>query len=146
MPSFNGHSINTGNVRIPSAKAPSRAVTTEGIKIQDQYLQQGKQTVRVANRHIVITTLKQSLKFDVNVSCFDISLVSKLLMVCAGKIVYVFNSETNILKNQMGKIGGAVHRSDIRNCALDIQGTMGVTCGDDKRIIIWDLEKWKAAK
>jgi hypothetical protein len=69
--------------------------------MQDQYLNQGPHTVRVANRHIVITTLKQSLKFDLNVNCFDISLVAKLLFVCAGKIIYIFNSETNILKNEV---------------------------------------------
>jgi hypothetical protein len=46
----------------------------------------------------------------------------------------------------MGKIGGATHRSEIRDCALDIMGTMGVTCGEDKRIIVWDLQRWKAAK
>jgi hypothetical protein len=146
MPVYNGHSLITQNARIPTAKQPNRPISNEGIKVQDSYLSQGNNTIRIANRHIVITTIKQSLKFDLTVTCFDISLVSKILFVCAGKLVYVFNCETNILKNQMGKVGGAVHKTDIRNCALDITGTLGVTCGDDKRIIIWDLVKYKALK
>lgn len=46
----------------------------------------------------------------------------------------------------MGKIGGSVHRSDIRACCMDIKGEWAATCGEDKRIIIWDLQKWKANK
>ncbi len=137
MPTFNGK-----GTRIQSAKRP---FTQEGIKIKDSYLTQGNTQIRVPNRHIVITTLKQSLKFNLSVTCFDISLVTNILLVCAGKIVYVFNSETLVLKNILGKVG-ATHKSDIRDCSVDVQGILGVTCGEDKRIILWDLEKWKAIK
>jgi hypothetical protein len=103
MPLYNGHSITTADARIPSATREKqyRPITNEGVKIQDSYLSQGKNTIRIANRHVIITTLKQSLKFDLDVTCFDISLASRLLFVCSGKVVYVFNSETNILKNEV---------------------------------------------
>lgn len=46
----------------------------------------------------------------------------------------------------MGKFGGCVHKGDIRNCSIDLNGKYLATAGEDKRIIIWDLKMWKALK
>jgi hypothetical protein len=46
----------------------------------------------------------------------------------------------------MGKTGGSTHKADIKGCSMNIQGSLGATCGEDKRIIVWDLKTWKALK
>ena len=128
MPIFNGK-----GTRIQSAKRP---FSQEGIKIKDSYLSQGNTQIRVPNRHIVITTLKQSLKFNLSVTCFDISLVTNILLVCAGKIVNIFNSDTI----SWGKVG-ATHKSDIRDCSVDVQGVLCVV-----KISVSSFGIWKSGK
>jgi WD40 repeat protein len=149
MPTYNGHKITSTHVNLKSAKLrdpPTEANQTPEIKVPDAY------NVRTANKHIVLTYLTKCLTFSKPISCFDVSIVTNILLVCCARTIFVFNTETNILKeevflfNKMGKTGGAVHRGDIRCCAVDIKGQLAVTGGEDKRIIIWDLQTWKSIK
>ncbi|KAI8894447.1 WD40-repeat-containing domain protein [Globomyces pollinis-pini] len=148
MPTYNGHSITYGTIRINSAKPRETKQVVDdvdlGARVPDAYL--GGKNIKVANRHIVIVTLKRSLRFDTTVTCFDVNLVTGLLMVCSGKMIYVVNIETNVIKAEMGKLGGSIHKGEIKDCAMDISGVLGVTCGDDKRILVWDLRQFRALK
>jgi translation initiation factor 1 (eIF-1/SUI1) len=82
----------------------------------------------------VVTTLKKSLRFDVNVSCFDINVRIGILAICAGTIVNIINLETLVLKNQMGKQGGTLHKGKINGCCITLQGDHVATCAGK-----WDL-------
>ncbi|KAJ3321475.1 hypothetical protein HDV06_004144 [Boothiomyces sp. JEL0866] len=157
MPTYNGYSILTNNGRIPSAKIREQdldlqsknrkmleAEAEPGYRMMDAIL--GGKNIKVGNRHIVVTTLRKSIRFDLNVNCFDLNAKEKLLVICCGKLIFVLNSETSILKAEMGKFGGCVHKGEIRNCSVDISGRYLATAGEDKRIIIWDLKMWKALK
>ena len=99
MPTYNGHTIITPTTRIQSSKPKEPPLEEKGVRIQDAYL--GGSNVKQANKHIVITSLLKSLKFDLPVSCFDVSLEANIICVCSGKIVYAFNLETNVLKNEV---------------------------------------------
>ena len=158
MPFYDGHAVVS---RLTSPKSTesskSRSDNNEGVRVSDAYL---GDNVRVANRHIVITNLLKSLKFESKISCFDINLPMQLILLAVGRMVYVVNLETNILKAEMGisfkikfnaifkkgKSGGSCHKEEIRGCAMDLAGKLGATCGEDKRIIVWDLNHYKASK
>ncbi|KAJ3275010.1 hypothetical protein HDV01_001516 [Terramyces sp. JEL0728] len=157
MPSYNGFSILTNNGRIPSAKVRDTAMDPQtrnrkmleaeaepGYRMMDAIL--GGKNIKVGNRHIVVTTLRKSIRFDLNINCFDINAKENILVICCGKLIFALNSETSILKAEMGKFGGCVHKGEIRNCSIDINGRYLATAGEDKRIIIWDLKLWKALK
>lgn len=60
--------------------------------------------VRVANRHVLITTLMKSLKFETKINCFDVNLASNIILIAGGRVVYVVNLESNVLKADMGTI------------------------------------------
>ncbi|KAJ3257903.1 hypothetical protein HK103_004194 [Boothiomyces macroporosus] len=154
MPQYNGYSILTNNGRIPSAKIRDndldlqtknrKSFEAEAEPVTDALL--GGKNIKVGNRHIVVTTLRKSIRFDLNINCFDLNAKEKILVICCGKLIFALNSETNILKAEMGKFGGCVHKGDIRNCSIDLNGKYLATAGEDKRIIIWDLKMWKALK
>lgn len=98
MPTFDGHSLVTPTSRIPSAKL-DRTVEAVGARVGDAYL--GGKNIKVANKHIIVTTLKRSLKFDSLVDCFDINLINKILLLCCGNLVYVINLDTNVIKAEV---------------------------------------------
>ncbi|KAI8908947.1 WD40-repeat-containing domain protein [Gorgonomyces haynaldii] len=127
MPTYTGHSIVTHTGRVETL---------------DQSF--GK-NIRVANRKIVVTTLKKSLRFDVDISCFDINAKFGIMAVCAGRTISIINLETLVLRNQLGKAGGNLHKNGINGCSINLQGTHIATCGNDKRIIVWSMETWKAS-
>ncbi|KAJ3334647.1 hypothetical protein HDU91_002620 [Kappamyces sp. JEL0680] len=131
---------------MPHAKHEKRDYLADdpGVRVGDGFL--GGKNIRVANRHIVVTTLKKSLKFDSVISSFDVNLTAKLILLGVGRIVYCVNLETNILKAEMGKTGGSAHKGDIKGCCTNIPGTLGATCGEDRRVIVWDLQTWRANK
>jgi hypothetical protein len=54
-----------------SAKEPVKIFQEPGIKAWDTT--HGGSDIKVANRKIIVTTLRKSLRFDVNVNCFDIN-------------------------------------------------------------------------
>nr|KAJ3419641.1 hypothetical protein HK105_006707 [Polyrhizophydium stewartii] len=144
MPLYTGTEINLPNLRVPSAAAHmARFAKTDGYGIRAYDASLGGRNIRVANRKIVITLLKKSLAFDVAVSCFDVNLMAGIMATCAGRVIHVWNVETYILKNSSG---GSLHKGTIRSCCINIVGSMIVTSGDDKRIIIWSVEKWRALK
>ncbi|KAI8930280.1 hypothetical protein BC831DRAFT_433258 [Entophlyctis helioformis] len=104
MPLYTGREINLPNVRVPSASAHVQSLLKysdnyHGVRAYDGSL--GGRNIRVANRRVVITTLKKSLAFDLNISAFDINLMASLLVICAGRIIHVWNVETLILKNSV---------------------------------------------
>lgn len=147
MPTYNGHKITNNHEHINSAKIRSvqvEANQTHEIKVPDAYM--NGQNVRTSNRHVLLAYLTKCLTFSKPISCFDVSIVTNILLVCCGRTIFVFNTETNILKEEMGKSGGAVHRAEIICCAIDIKGQLAATGGDDKRIIIWDLQTWRSIK
>ena len=100
---MDGHTVATGNIRSASAKYQRSQVdlnNVEGVRVPDAYLGDGN--VRVANRYIVITNLIKSLKFDAKINCFDVNIPMQLILLAVGKIAYVVNLETNVLKAEMG--------------------------------------------
>ncbi|KAL2918171.1 hypothetical protein HK105_202098 [Polyrhizophydium stewartii] len=143
MPLYTGTEINLPNLRVPSAAAHmARFAKTDGYGIRAYDASLGGRNIRVANRKIVITLLKKSLAFDVAVSCFDVNLMAGIMATCAGRVIHVWNVETYILKNSVRR----ARICTIRSCCINIVGSMIVTSGDDKRIIIWSVEKWRALK
>ncbi|EGF83333.1 hypothetical protein BATDEDRAFT_84881 [Batrachochytrium dendrobatidis JAM81] len=69
-----------------------------------------------------------------------------ILAICIGKMIHVWNCETYILKNSLGKAGGSLHKDSILSCCINLIGTKMATCGNDQRIIVWSLEQWKSIK
>jgi WD40 repeat protein len=61
-------------------------------------------------------------------------------------MVNVINLETLVLKHQMGKQGGTIHKGKINGCCITLLGDYVATCGDDKRIIVWSLKTLKPVK
>ncbi|KAL5032823.1 hypothetical protein BDEG_20886 [Batrachochytrium dendrobatidis JEL423] len=147
MPLYTGAEINLPNFHIPSAAPLLHKLSrsdTYGIRAYDASL--GGRNIRVANRRIVISTLKKSLAFDSSISCFDINIMAGILAICIGKMIHVWNCETYILKNSLGKAGGSLHKDSILSCCINLIGTKMATCGNDQRIIVWSLEQWKSIK
>lgn len=68
MPTFN-HDVSA--LGLDSKKDSVKIFQEPGIKAFDAT--HGSKDIKVPNRRIVVTTLKKSLRFDVNVSCFDIN-------------------------------------------------------------------------
>ena len=104
MPCYDGHAIVAGNTRLASAAKQSNkpdASSGGGVRVTDAYLGEAG-NVRVANRHIIITNLLKSMKFEAKINCFDINLPAQLLLLAVGRVVYLVNLETNILKADMG--------------------------------------------
>lgn len=111
MPTYTGEPIITqrGLIEgIASLKDAPSLFSEPGVRAFDASL--GAKNIRVANRKIIVTTLKKSLRFDIDITCFDINVRVGLMALCAGKIIHVVNMETLVVKNQLGKQGGSLHR------------------------------------
>jgi hypothetical protein len=109
MPSYDGHAIITSKNRIDSATA-KRLEALEydaGVRVIDGYL--GK-SHKVSNRKVIVTKLVRAIHFTKEYSCFDINTKENLLVICAGRLVYILSLETHTLRAELGKIG-AFHKS-----------------------------------
>lgn len=53
----------------------------------------------MANRKIVITTLKKCLAFESDLTCFDVNTTASILAVCVEKTIHVWNLENYNLLN-----------------------------------------------
>ncbi|KAJ3276915.1 hypothetical protein HK104_003585, partial [Borealophlyctis nickersoniae] len=117
---------------------------SDGLKTIDASL--GGSNVRIANRRIVTTTLKRSLALDVAIGNFDVCASANLVATTVGKVVYLWSLDTMNVIHKFGRSTGSVHRENIRDCKFNIAGTLLATCGEDKRIVIWNLKTKKAEK
>ncbi|KAI9007366.1 WD40-repeat-containing domain protein [Gaertneriomyces semiglobifer] len=129
----------THETDVPVAK-PSN----EGLRAIDASL--GGENVRIAGRAIVVTTLKRSLCLDVAITSFDVCSTANLMVTCMGKVVYLWTLDSLTLLHKFGRTSGSVHRENVRDCKLNLPGTLLATCGEDKRIVLWNTKNYRAEK
>ncbi|KAI9094643.1 hypothetical protein DFS34DRAFT_237700 [Phlyctochytrium arcticum] len=131
----------------PGSQKPreiSEQTSQAGIRAVDASL--GGQNIRIARRMIVTTTLKRSLALDVAITSFDVCLHANMLATCMGKMVYLWALDTLTVLQKFGRTTGSVHRENIRDCKFNLAGTLLATCGEDKRIVIWNLKTNRSQK
>ncbi|TPX32090.1 hypothetical protein SmJEL517_g04755 [Synchytrium microbalum] len=122
---------------------PVGGKTMEGIKTVDSSL--GASNIRIANRRLVTTNLLHCLALDVRLSCFDMHAKTDRLATCAGTVTYIWDLRTLDVIARLGK-GNAIHKDTIRHCCFDPTGNTLVTCGDDRRIAIWNVQKQRTER
>ncbi|KNC98818.1 uncharacterized protein SPPG_05795 [Spizellomyces punctatus DAOM BR117] len=130
--------------QVPEHTSRNEPGSTKGLRAIDASL--GGANIRIARRMIVTTTLKRSLAVDVPITNFDVCLHANLIATCTGKVVYVWSLDSLSIVHKFGRTTGSVHRENIRDCKFNIAGTLLATCGEDKRIVVWNLKSLRAEK
>ncbi|KAH6593340.1 hypothetical protein BASA50_007548 [Batrachochytrium salamandrivorans] len=68
------------------------------------------------------------------------------MAVCVNRVIHIWDIETYILKNSFGKPGRNPHNGAVLSCCINLVGGLLATCGNDKCITVWSVEKGKGLK
>lgn len=98
----------------------------------------------VANRRIVITTLENSILFDVEVSRMDMNYTLNIMAIIAGRIVYILDMTSLAIVVKLGRAQGSIHKDNVTDCAFHPSGKFIATCSMDPKIAIWSIESGRA--
>ncbi|TPX42556.1 hypothetical protein SeLEV6574_g05538 [Synchytrium endobioticum] len=122
---------------------PTSARGMDGLRTVDASL--GASNIRIANRRVVATNLLHCLALDVRLTCFALHLKSNKLATCAGTVTFIWDLHSLDIVAKLGK-GNAIHKDTIRHVCFDVPGIFLATCGDDRRIAIWNVHKQKTER
>ncbi|KAJ3072138.1 Target of rapamycin complex subunit lst8 [Podochytrium sp. JEL0797] len=63
------------------------------------------------------------------------------MIVASGKVMYLWKLETMSMIQKYGRTNGSIHRENILCCKFNTAGTRLVSCGEDKRVVVWNVKE-----
>ncbi|KAI9344003.1 WD40-repeat-containing domain protein [Obelidium mucronatum] len=104
------------------------------------------ENVIIAKRRVVKVQLTQCLAIDVPIAAFHIHNRRRLMIIASGKVMYLWNLESMSMMQKFGRTNGSIHRENILDCKFDYSGHRIVSCGEDKRVVIWSVKDVRSEK
>jgi hypothetical protein len=79
--------------------------------------------------------------FDLDISSFKVNERFDLLVIAAGRVVYLVTLSSWTLMAKLGRVDGGAHKGNIRDVAIDPTCQYIASAGEDKRIAVWSIKK-----
>eukprot|EP01137_Pigoraptor_chileana_P034676 Opistho-2@27580 len=102
---------------------------------------------RVPQRQIITATLARVISDkEVAENTFahiDYHAHRRLLAACSGKVCCLWDGDWNPL-HRFGRTEGSIHKARLRYCKFSKDGGFLLTCGDDKKIVVWNVDERRA--